>query len=147
MKIGELAADSGITAQAVRFYERAGLLREPQRTGTGYRVYSAGDLKRVRFIRKAKQLGFSLEEIGQILRLHDAGHAPCSEVIAIAERHLEDVEREIERLQRFRDGLARSVRKWRKGPLRHVAGSAICELIEEAVPDAPAAARNSRRRV
>ena len=139
MKIGELAADSGISAQAVRFYERAGLLPQPERTGSGYRVYSAADLKRLRFIRKAKQLGFSLEETHQILRLHDAGHAPCSEVIAIAERHLREVQREIERLERFRDGLERSVRKWKRRPLRHVAGSAICELIEEAVPDATAA--------
>lgn len=137
MKIGELATNSGISAQAVRFYERAGLLPEPERTGSGYRLYTAGDLKRVRFIRKAKQLGFSLDEIGQILRLHDAGHAPCSEVIEIAERHLEEVEREIERLHRFRDGLARSVRQWKKRRLRSVAGNVICELIEEAVPDEP----------
>lgn len=135
MKIGELAADSGITAQAVRFYERAGLLPLPERSGSGYRVYTAGDAKRLRFIRKAKQLGFSLEEIGQILRLHDAGHAPCSEVIEIAERHLDEVEREIERLSRFRDGLARALRQWKKRRLRKVAGNAICELIEEAVQD------------
>ena len=67
-------------------------------------------------------------------------------MIAIAERHLREVEREIERLQRFREGLQRSVRKWKRQPLRHVAGSAICELIDEAVPDAPAAAGNGRRR-
>lgn len=145
MKIGELAADSKISAQAVRFYERAGLLPQPQRTGSGYRVYAAADLKRLRFIRKAKQLGFSLEEIHQILRLHDAGHAPCAQVIAIAERHLREVEREIDRLERFREGLARSVRKWKRRPMRNVAGSAICELIEEAVPDVPTAGNGRRR--
>ena len=84
MKIGELARQLGISAQAVRFYERAGLLHEPERTPSGYRVYNAAELKRVRFIRKAKELGFSLTEIGDILRMHDAGQVPCAQVMAIA---------------------------------------------------------------
>ena len=130
MRIGELASELGITSQAVRFYERAGLLKEPARTESGYRQYGSGDLKRLRFIRQAKDLGFTLTEIGSMLRMHDAGHAPCSEVIAIAERHLAEVEAEIERLQRFRRQLSSSLAQWRKVKPRRVAGSAICELIE-----------------
>ena len=124
MRIGQLASELGISSQAVRFYERAGLLKEPSRTDSGYRQYGPGDLKRVRFIRQAKELGFTLTEIGSMLRMHDAGHAPCSEVIAIAERHLEEVEAEIRRLQRFRRQLSVALSDWRKVKTRKVAGSA-----------------------
>src|SRR5690242_2554260 len=130
MQIGKLASELGISAQAVRFYERSGLLKDPSRTESGYRQYGPEDVKRVRFIRQAKELGFTLSEIGSMLRMHDAGHAPCSEVIAIAERHLADVEAEIQRLQRFRKQLSSALTEWRKVKPRRVAGSAICELIE-----------------
>jgi len=62
MQIGELAKRSGVTVQAVRFYERLKLLPEPQRKDSGYRVYSETDLKRLRFVRQGKSLGFSLDE-------------------------------------------------------------------------------------
>ena len=130
MRIGQLASEIGISSQAVRFYERSGLLPEPQRTESGYRRYGADALKRLRFIRQAKDLGFTLTEIGAMLRMHDAGQAPCAEVIAIAERHLEEVESEIQRLQRFRRQLSKSLAEWRKVKTRRVAGGAICELIE-----------------
>src|SRR5512132_3960055 len=106
MRIGTLASALGITSKAVRFYERSGLLKEPARTESGYRQYGPDDLKRLRFIRQAKDLGFTLTEIGSMLRMHDAGQAPCAEVIAIAERHLAGVESEIQRLQRFRRQLS-----------------------------------------
>lgn len=130
MHIGKLASELGISAQAVRFYERSGLLKEPARSESGYRQYGADDVKRLRFIRQAKELGFTLSEIGSMLRMHDAGHAPCSEVIAIAERHLKEVEVEIGRLQRFRRQLSNALTEWRKVKTRRVAGGAICELIE-----------------
>lgn len=146
MKIGELAESLGISTPAVRFYERAGMLPAPARTEAGYRVYGEQDLRRVRFIRKAKQLGFSLDEISEILRLHDRGKAPCSEVITMAERHLAETEQEIARLERFRHALARSVRQWKKRRLQHLPGHAICELIEEAVLDERAPRRNGSSR-
>jgi DNA-binding transcriptional MerR regulator len=130
MRIGQLASELGVSSQAVRFYERAGLLKEPSRTESGYRLYGADDLKRLRFIRQAKELGFTLNEIGSMLRMHDAGEAPCSEVITLAERHLAEVESEIERLKRFRRQLSSALTEWRKVKSRRVAGGAICELIE-----------------
>lgn len=130
MRIGQLASELGVSSQAVRFYERAGLLKEPARTDSGYRQYGPDDLKRLRFIRQAKELGFTLNEIGAMLRMHDAGHAPCAEVIAIAERHLAEVEAEMQRLQRFRRQLSSALAQWRKVKPRRVAGNAICELIE-----------------
>ena len=136
MHIGKLASELGISAQAVRFYERSGLLKEPARSDSGYRQYGPDDLKRLRFIRQAKELGFTLAEIGSMLRMHDAGHAPCSEVIAIAERHLNEVEAEIHRLQRFRRQLSNALADWRKVKTRRVAGNAICELIERTFANA-----------
>jgi DNA-binding transcriptional MerR regulator len=130
MRIGQLASEIGISPQAVRFYERSGLLPEPGRTASGYRRYGADAVKRLRFIRQAKDLGFTLNEISSMLRMHDAGHAPCEEVIAIAQRHLDEVEAEIQRLHRFRRQLSRSLAEWRKVKTRRVAGGAICELIE-----------------
>jgi DNA-binding transcriptional MerR regulator len=153
MRIGQLAGELGTTSQAVRFYERAGLLRAPERTESGYRVYAAADVKRLRFIRKAKQLGFSLGEIGDILRLHDAGHIPCAQVMAIAERHLRETEAEIRRLSRFRAELSTALRRWKRTPARHLTGDAICELIERTIDDnhwqkqsAHKAGRNGRAR-
>ena len=150
MRIGELAQELGTTSQAVRFYERAGLLREPERTASGYRVYGPADVKRLRFIRKAKQLGFSLDEIGDILRLHDAGQVPCAQVMAIAERHLRETEAEMRRLSRFRAELSSALRRWRRTPARHVTGDAICALIERTIDDKHAwkkiAVNNSGRR-
>ncbi len=135
MKIGELAGQLGMTAQAVRFYERAGLLKVPERTMSGYRRYGAADVKRLRFIRKAKELGFSLAEIGDILRMHDAGQVPCAQVMAIAARHLRETEAEIRRLTRFRAELSKALRQWKKLPARAVTGGAICELIERTIDD------------
>jgi DNA-binding transcriptional MerR regulator len=96
---------------------------------------------RLRFIRQAKDLGFTLTEIATMLRMHDAGQAPCSEVIAIAERHLVEVETEIVRLQRFRKQLASSLAEWRKVKTHHVPGGAICQLIERTFSLQPASAQ------
>ena len=94
MQIGELARRSSVTVQTVRFYERLKLLPEPQRKDSGYRVYSETDLKRLRFVRQGKSLGFSLDEIRDILRMRERGHCPCGEVFSIAERHLQSVEQQ-----------------------------------------------------
>ncbi len=81
--IGTLAREAGVNVETVRYYQRVGLLDEPEKPARGYRRYDAATLARVRFIRRAKQLGFSLEEIGELLELGD-GH--CSDVRARAER-------------------------------------------------------------
>src|SRR2546430_2224640 len=114
MQIGELAKRSGVTVQAVRFYERLKLLPEPQRKDSGYRVYSETDLKRLRFVRQGKSLGFSLDEIRDILRMREGGHCPCGEVFSIAERHLQSVEQQITQLSKFRAVLTQAVKQWKR---------------------------------
>lgn len=134
MKIGELARESGAGVQALRFYERSGLLPKPNRTEAGYRVYAAADLRRVELIRQAKRLGFSLDEIKRILRLRQQGSCPCGEVINILETHLRETDDQIRHLQRFRKEIARTLREWKRSGTEGIPGEVICGLIERTIP-------------
>ncbi len=130
MQIGELAKRSAVTVQTVRFYERLRLLPEPQRKDSGYRIYSEPDLKRLLFVRQAKSLGFSLDEIREILRMRERGHCPCGDVVSIAQRHLRTVEDQISQLSKFRDGLSQAVNRWKRSGKQTISSDAICVLIE-----------------
>src|SRR5262245_25525408 len=114
MQIGQLAKQGGVSVQTLRFYERRGLLPSPPRTESGYRIYGPPDLKRLLFIRQAKALGLSLEEIREIFRMRERGQCPCGKVLALAERHLKSVEQQIEQFSRFRNELRQAVRDWRR---------------------------------
>lgn len=103
--IGRLAQSAGVNVDTVRFYERQGLLRPAPRTAGGYRVYGEDDAHRLRFIRRAKALGFSLEDIGELLRLTEDGHDRAA-VKAVAERRVADLERRIAELEKMRSVLA-----------------------------------------
>ncbi|MGH9508536.1 MAG: heavy metal-responsive transcriptional regulator [Terriglobales bacterium] len=131
MRIGELAKRSGITVQAIRFYERERLLPKPARTDSGYRIYHPTHLERLHFIQRAKALGFSLAEIGRVLELRDNDKAPCSEVIEIAKSHLRQVDTELARLKAYRSRLSRALHSWTTG-FECASGSAVCSLIEGA---------------
>ena len=130
MQIGDLAKSAGVTVQTFRFYERKGLLPSPRRKESGYRVYGEADSRRLQFVRQAKRLGFSLDEIKSILRMRGRGACPCNEVIGIAEQHLVDTEQQIRHLQRFRDELSRTLALWKRSKQCTVSGDAICTLIE-----------------
>jgi DNA-binding transcriptional MerR regulator len=106
LSIGKLARGAGVGVDTVRFYERFGLLPQAQRTASGYRSYAPADVERLRFIRRAKALGFSLEEIGELLRLSE-GKGGRAAVKALAERRVRELERKIRELTVFRDALAR----------------------------------------
>lgn len=88
--------------QTLRYYERRGLLPEPQRRASGYRAYPAEAARRLRFIKRAQELGFTLREIQQLLRLHDAPDAGCAEVRATAREKLADIERKLMSLRAMR---------------------------------------------
>ena len=130
MQIGELAHQAGVSVQTVRFYERRKLLSEPARTQSGYREYGEEELKQLRFIRQAKSLGFSLDEIREIIRSRGRGECPCTDVISIAERHLRDVAEQIQTLQKFREELSRAVKGWKRAGKQTLSAGAICTLIE-----------------
>lgn len=133
MKIGNMAKQAGMTVEGVRFYERQGLLPRPPRTESGYRVYADADLRRLQFIQQAKRLGLSLQEIVRILRLRERGHCPCDKVIETLEHHLHEAEAQLQRLQGFRDEIARTLKQWKRNGTRRVPGEVICGLIERTI--------------
>ena len=133
MQIGDLARRGGVSIQTVRYYERCGLLPKPERKPSRYRIYSENDVHRLRFIRHAKTLGFTLDEIKHILVLREKQVCPCGEVRRIGEERLTQIEDQIAELTRFRNQLARAVSQWRKSPDAAPSGDAICTLIERSM--------------
>ena len=100
LTIGRLSKQAGVGIDTVRFYERRGLLPPPARSASGYRLYSEDSISRIRFIRRAKGLGFTLDEIGTLLRLQDQG-GKKSAVRTLTEHKLEQIASKIEDLQRI----------------------------------------------
>jgi MerR family mercuric resistance operon transcriptional regulator len=102
--IGALAETAGVNVETIRFYQRKGLMPEPEKPYGSIRRYGAAELARVRFIKSAQRLGFSLEEIGELLKLEDG--ARCSEARQLAEQKLVDVRQKLSDLQRIESVLA-----------------------------------------
>jgi MerR family Zn(II)-responsive transcriptional regulator of zntA len=94
-RIGKLAAELGLNPKTIRYYEEIGLLPAPTRSATGYRLYSAADSERLRFIAKAKAIGFTLREIGEILARRDEGLEPCPYVGELLDHKLAAVETQL----------------------------------------------------
>ena len=109
MKIGEVAKAAGIGIDAIRFYERKGLIEKPARRPSGYRVYGPDTVPNLRFIKRAKELGFSLKEISELLSVEADPRATATEVMALAENKLSDIEEKIRALQRMRRALRKVV--------------------------------------
>ena len=109
MKIGELAQRAGVGVDTVRFYEREGLVPSPHRLASGYRVYADDDVLRLRFVRRAKALGFTLPEIRELLALSGHRDEDMAGMKSAALAKLADVEARLEELGRIRDGLQRLV--------------------------------------
>lgn len=105
MKIGELAQKADVNIDTVRYYERQGLLPVPQRQRSGYRQYAVGDVSRLRFVRRAKALGFTLQEIRELLELSSQRETDMSGMKSVAIEKLADVEDKLAELTRIRDGL------------------------------------------
>jgi len=124
MKIGELAKQAGVTADTVRFYEQRRLLPRPARTASGYRHYRANDLKRLRFIIHAKDLGFTLEEIRQLLALR-ADRGDCVRVREVAVEKANEIGSRIEKLSSMRDVLLKLASQCERGDT-----SDACPILE-----------------
>lgn len=109
MNIGQLARQAGVPIDTVRYYERQHLLPAAQRSAGGYRVFRDSDLTRLQFIRRAKALGFTLEEIGELLALSDQGQQDMAPIRDAAQRRLDDIAQRIAELQRMQAALAQLV--------------------------------------
>jgi MerR family Zn(II)-responsive transcriptional regulator of zntA len=112
IRAGELARLSGVSRDTLRHYERNGLLRTPFRSANGYRVFPTEALQRIRLIRGALSIGFTVKELGRILRLRDSGQAPCREVRNLAMNKLGELESRIREMLQLRDSLRRAIRAW-----------------------------------
>ena len=143
MKVKEIAVGAGVNPDTVRFYTREGLLKPIRNPDNNYQQYNyqqydSDDLRRLRFARKARQLGFSLPEIRQILEQADDHHSPCPMVRDVFQQRLTKVEREIAELQQLRNRMTAALSAWQGMPDGTPDGHTICQLIEhwdEAVPE------------
>lgn len=102
MSIGELSKISSVGIETIRYYERMGLLKPVSRKTSGYRVFNRDSYRTLRFLKHAQELGFTLSEIKDLLRLRADKRSRCNDVKARAEKHLNDVEEKIEKLSRIR---------------------------------------------
>ena len=107
--IGELAQASGVPAKTIRFYEEIDLLPPAQRAENGYRLYDAEDVQRLRFIRNARSLGFTLDDLKEVLALRDQGEAPCRYVAHLLGVKAAEIEERIRQLQELQQDLQQLV--------------------------------------
>ena len=107
--IGKLAAVASTKVQTIRYYEEIGLVKPFRRTEGGHRLYDPEDVRRLKFIRHARELGFGIDEIRELLKLSDNPHMSCSTADRIASSHLEQVELRITKLRALRKELKRMV--------------------------------------
>lgn len=105
LKTGEVAARAGVNVQTLRYYERRGLLKEPERRLSGYREYPPDAVQLIRFIKRAQDLGFTLSEVEDLLRLRADHESACAEVRSAAEAKIEDIEQKIRHLRAMKRAL------------------------------------------
>lgn len=121
LSIGALSKQSGVNIETIRYYEKIGVMPAPPRSAGGYRLYAPDHLKRLGFVRRGRQLGFSLDELRGLLQLVD-GHAyTCAEVHALTLQHLTEVRRKIADLRR----------------LERVMADMVAQCTEDLVPECP----------
>ena len=133
LQIGQLADRVGVNPRTIRYYERIGLLPEPQRTDAGYRLYAAGDEDRLRFIKSAQRLGFTLGEVKETLACRERGERACPYVAGVIDDRLAQVDERMRELRRFK----RELRELRDrmdvgGP--DEAEAPFCHYIEASAP-------------
>ena len=119
LTIGQLAKKADVNIETVRYYERRGLMPEPLRKESGYRQYSGEMVKRIQFIKHAKELGFSLKEINELLMLKLDARTSCSEVRNRAESKITDIEGRIKTLQGMKQALVKLTKAWYLKVLTH----------------------------
>jgi Cu(I)-responsive transcriptional regulator len=133
MNIGKLARAADTKAETIRYYERIGLLPAPPRTGGNYRDYSAAHVSRLTFTRRARDLGFSIQQVRALLDLADQKEQSCQEVDAIAREHLTEVKRKLADLSALRRELDSLIGQCRHGTI------AECRILEALAPNKVAA--------
>jgi len=126
----QLANQSGATPNAVRYYTRMGLLQPERNPSNGYKIYQFDDINWLRFIQRAKQLGFTLNEIKAIMTDADQGQSPCPRVREILQHRIVENKRHMEELLVLQDHMERALLDWQDKPDGVPDGDSICHLIE-----------------
>jgi DNA-binding transcriptional MerR regulator len=145
---GELAELAGVSTDTLRHYERKGVLRRARRMTNGYRKYSPDCLNRVRLIRRALAVGFSLDELAVFLKARDRGQFPCLEVRALATEKLAEVKARLSELELLRDELSATLREWDQRLATNGAGqrAGLLESLSENEAEGHRPAASSRKR-
>lgn len=131
MRIGQLAKRLDLNTQTIRYYERIGLLPEPERTESGYRAYGEEDERRLRFVKNARNSGLNLGEVKEVLAFHERGEAPCGYVTEAIARRAEEVERQIAELTEFKEALDRLHERTRNQQILQKGSDCYCHIIED----------------
>lgn len=131
LSIGELARKTGVHVETIRYFEKIGMLGAPDRTAGGHRVFDDGHLRTLKFIKRARELGFAPKEVRTLLDLGGPAEACCDEVREIAVHHLEEVRRKIDDLTRLERHLSATVEQCSGG---HVSDCAVIDMLETARP-------------
>jgi DNA-binding transcriptional MerR regulator len=130
-QIGEVARELGINPKTIRYYEEIDLIPRAQRSRSGYRVYEQAAIDRIAFILRARELDFSLDDIGEILALREQGEAPCLYVTELVEKQLAQIDAKIVALQQLQHELEEIRQQARSIPLEDIVNKeCVCHLIE-----------------
>ncbi len=133
MKVSQLAQEFGLTPDAVRFYAKEGLLKPKKLKANGYNDYDDKERRRLRFIVSARQLGFTLADIKEILSVADKGKTPCPLVRRLIDIRLHENQKRFEDTTQLRERMQAAVQEWSSKPDKAPTGHMICHLIEEFV--------------
>lgn len=142
---GELADLAGVSRDTLRHYERKGVLPRPLRGHNSYRQYPPEALQRVQLVRRALSVGFTLDELAKVLKVRDAGGAPCEEVRKLAAQKLLNVQDQLRELTRLRDDLQETLRDW-DARLDHRTNGKRANLLESLSVDPNPAKRSIKRK-
>jgi DNA-binding transcriptional MerR regulator len=123
LRSGDVARLTGVSADTIRHYERLGIVPNPQRTISGYRMYPRETIERVNLAQRAVRLGFSLAELAEIFATRDGGGVPCHRVLSLTEDKLRSLDHQIKELQQTQQYMRELVRQWRKKLKSTPAGS------------------------
>jgi DNA-binding transcriptional MerR regulator len=130
MTVNDLSRRTGVTSHAVRYYSRIGLLKPGRNPDNGYRLFDRSDLVRLKFIRQAQSLGFTLEEISEILAESEHGLSPCPKVRDILRRRIEENHRKVVELMDLQKRMEEALEHWSAMPDGMPDGHSVCHLIE-----------------
>jgi len=145
LRAGELARRTGVTKDTLRFYERAGLLPRPERLPNNYRVYPAGAVERVLWIRRVLAAGFTVEELARILAERERGGVPCRKVRDLGAAKLAEMEERLQELEAARDTLRALLKDWDRR-LAEVGPGKLAGLLE-ALPETPRQETRKRKEI